>query len=206
MKAQVIPVANKEPLFYCRALVIAHGASELIIAKRIKSILRLPLEISAKDKGEHSIQIDSLEKWLKKQFPTRKRFIEKYDTIECENGSPINFVVFPIMDTDDCASASLSNYMNKSIFKEHWLTPFIHPIYNTPSLEDIMVKAGIFTKKPQNNEKTKVYNNVFYKIEGAASEKEGIEIFRDKVKRVRDTNLAEFVDYCLSWAENNKVK
>lgn len=200
-------MANKRPLIYCRALVIAHGASELIIAKRIKSILRLPLEISAKDKGEHSIRIDSLEKWLKKQFPTRKSLIEKYDTVDYDNGTPINFVVFPIMDTDDCDSASLSNYMNKSIFNGHWLTPFIHPIYNTPSLDDIMVKAGIFTRKPLNNEKTKFYNSIFpIKNGSTVNGKEDIEQFRDNVKQVRGTNLAEFVDYCLSWAYNNKVK
>lgn len=199
----------KRPLIYCRALVIAHGASEQIIARYIKSRLKLPLEISSRDNGRHSIQINGLVDWLNKQFPTREKFIEEYYNVEFDNGSPVNFVVFPIMDTDDCKPASLANdYRDKSLFAEHWLNPYINPIYNTPSLDDIMVKAEIFTRKPLNNEKTKFYNSIFpIDTKGsAANGKKDIEKFRDKVKQVRDTNLAEFVDYCLSWAENNKVK
>lgn len=51
---------QKQKVRYLKALVIVHGKSEKQICEYIKSNLRLKIEIVSKEKGEKSIQINSL--------------------------------------------------------------------------------------------------------------------------------------------------
>lgn len=199
-------VNNKRTPIYCRALVIAHGASEYQIALHIKSKLRLPLEISSKDNGKHSIQINSLMAWLNKQFPTQAKFRKEYYNVQCNRKSLENFVVFPIMDTDDCEPESLSDdFKDKSLFTGHWLKPYIHPIYNSPSLEHILFSTGIIDKMLPDDDKTKTYRRIFPIDKNAPpkTNKKDIEDLRDRIGQAKNTNITEFIDYCLAWADNN---
>ena len=204
----VKPVANKRTPIYCRALVIAHGASEYQIASYIKSKLRLPMEISARDSGRHSIQINSLMAWLNKKFPTQARFMKENFNVQSDGKSLVDFVVFPIMDTDDCEPRSLSDdFKNKTLFDEHWFKPYVHPIYNTPSLEHILFNTGIIDKMLPDNEKTETYRRIFPIDKNAPKDtgKKDIEEFRDRVSQAKNTNITEFIDYCLAWAESNRI-
>lgn len=193
---------------YCRALIIVHGASEFQIASYIKRNLRLPMEIVGKDSGKHSIQINGLVDYLKKLFPSRNALTQ--DIIaEINDKRLINFIVFTIMDTDDCDPPSLGDkYKDKSLFDGFWMKPYICPIYDTPSLEHILFNAGIIDKMLSDNEKMRVYRRIFPLDKNNPSQKGIVEIetFRDKIAKSKNSNLDVFVDYCLEWAEDNRVK
>ena len=68
---------NKK-LNHLKAIVICHGESEYHIARHIKSSLRLKLEVDAKDKGKHSIQIKSILSHLSSSpYKSEREFIRK---------------------------------------------------------------------------------------------------------------------------------
>ena len=144
---------NKFQANYCRALVIAHGASEYQIASYIKRNLRIPMEIKARDSGRHSIQINGLAAYLKKLYPTQNALLDDVNANQ-KNKKLVDFAVFTIMDTDDCDPPSLcKKYKDRTIFDGLWIQPYIYPIYNTPSLEHILYNANIIDKMLSDDEK-----------------------------------------------------
>lgn len=199
---------NKFQENYCRAIVIAHGASEYQIASYIKRNLRIPLEIIARDNGRHSIQINGLAAQLKKLYPTQSALLTEINA-KVENKKLADFTVFTIMDTDDCAPPSLcEKYKDRSLFDGLWIQPYIQPIYNTPSLEHILFNAGIIDKMLSDSEKMQVYRKIFPldKNNPAQMGLTEIQTFRDKIGKSRNTNLNEFIDFCINWATSNRIK
>lgn len=197
---------KKKPC-YLKSIVIVHGKSEKQICDYIKSNLRLRMEVVSKEKGEKSIQINSLKRILGDfRFQSFESFIKFYDDVEVLKGkrekrlSP-EFKIFIIMDTDDCSESEKQQFISKEMFKKHWAYEYIVPIYDSPDLENVMVKAGIkFEKKGV--ERKKEYIKIFptdkkYKVG------EGIELqeFARNLKKVKETNLELFVEFCLNAEE-----
>ena len=80
----------------------------------------------------------------------------------------------------------------------------IVPIFNTPNLENVMVKAGIkFEKKGV--ERKKEYIKIF-PTDKKYSNREGVELtsFVENLKRVQETNLDDFVQCCLAVNDNKQ--
>ena len=194
---------KKKPC-YLKAVVIVHGRSEKQICEYIKSNLRLRMEIVGKEKGEKSIQINSLKHILGDyRFNSFKSFVSFFDDVEVikvkkEKRLSSEFKIFIIMDTDDCTESEKQRFISKEMFRKHWAYEYIVPIYDSPDLENVMVKAGIkFQKKGV--ERKKEYIKIFptdkkYKVG------EGVELqkFAKDLKKVKDTNLDIFIDYCLN--------
>ncbi len=189
---------------YLKAIVIVHGKSEKQICEYIKSNLRIKMEIISDKKGEKSIQITSLKNILNNTvFGKYKNFITKYDDIKLEKEGKKNridsaFRIFIIMDTDDCTDAQKKEYINKDMFKKHWAYEYIVPIYDSPDLEAVLVKAKIkFERK--GIERKKEYIKIF-PTEQKYSTREVIELkkFCQDLKQVKDTNMDEFIDFCLN--------
>ena len=200
-------MTNRFSKQYCRALVIVHGASELQIVRSIKSKLRLPLEIYSNEKGASSIQVNGLENVLGNViFNNPKNFLKQYDNIETYKRAPVNFKVFIIMDTDDCKNDEIrEQYIDGSLFSKHWLSPYITPIYNSPSLEDVMINCGFFNKKLSNKDKLPTYRKLF-PITQDATNFEEIKALSERLERCKYTNFDDFIKYCLDWAEQSKIK
>lgn len=101
------------------------------------------------------------------------------------------------MDTDDCTESEKQRFISKEMFRKHWAYEYIVPIYDSPDLENVMVKAGIkFQKKGV--ERKKEYIKIFptdkkYKVG------EGVELqkFAIDLEKVNETNLDEFINFCL---------
>lgn len=185
----------KQPIKYTRALVIVHGKSELCICRHIKSNLRLKMEIDSDKKGEKSIQItDLITRLNNKIYISQSNFIKKYDDIESEGKGKkkklINFNIFIIMDVDDCTPKQREDYINKNMFKGHWAYDYIIPIWNIENLEDVMKKCDI-----------EVINKGEYKIIFPINrnEKDIVQIqgLSDKLAKCKETNMEEFLKYCL---------
>ena len=194
---------KKKPC-YLKAIVIVHGKSEKQICDYIKSNLRLKMEVVSKEKGEKSIQINSLKHILGDyRFNSFESFVSFYDDVEVlkvskEKRLSPDFKIFIIMDTDDCTESEKQQFISREMFRKHWAHEYIVPIYDSPDLENVMVKAGVkFEKKGV--ERKKEYIKIFptdkkYKVgEGVELEK-----FAKDLKKVKETNLDLFVEFCLN--------
>ena len=191
---------------YLKCIVIVHGKSEKQICEYIKSNMRLHMEIIGKSKGENSIQINGLQTFFNKdnRFATYKDFINFFQEVEIvtqEKKKKIAsyFKIFIIMDTDDCSENQKKKYISKELFKGHWAYEYIVPIYNSPELESVMVKAGIkFEKKGK--ERKKEYIKIFpTDKKNMCNQSVELNIFAKDLVDVKETNLDEFVKYCIDF-------
>ena len=203
----------KRTFFYCKGLVICHGLSEKIIADEIKSMLRIPLEIYSRDNGKHSIQINGLPALFHsdRNFKNRSDFIRNYDNIECDKKVLKNFRIFPVMDTDDADAESVGNYISNTFLGDHWLRDYIHPIYNTLSLDQVFADAGVIDHVFKDDEKASGYRALFTKLKKELnSNTEIVQYLCDATKRQHSskvkTNISEFLEYCLDWANEIKIR
>lgn len=181
---------------YCKGIVIAHGKSELLLAEHIKSNLHLPIEIYAESNGKTSIQIDSLMTVLGNNvFKNKRAFNRKY-VVEEEKGQLINFSVMPIMDLDDTSEEKKKKYLSGEMFRNHWLSPYIVPIWNKENLDEVLLDLGLIDKLPNNKEKGKVYRDLFPKNVGK-SDKQQVEDLMKTFEKSNKTNMQVFIRKCL---------
>ncbi len=191
-----------------KIIAVVHGKSEYQICSFIKNELRLgALKILADKKGQKSIQITSLRKFFDHNIHLRSEEDFKREFNNCleldEEGKPLipeDLKIYTIMDTDDCSPKQKAEYKNKKMFEGHWAYEYIEPIFNDDNLEQVLLKADIKIKS-----KKKDYVEIFpttakHRQNGAIELKD----FKNKLSKISDTNMNEFVVCCLDEAEKNK--
>ena len=187
---------------YLKCIVIVHGKSEKQICNYIKSKLRFHMEIIGKEKGQKSIQINGLQSLFNKdtRLSTFNDFITYFSVLLIEgkkNKIASYFKIFVIMDTDDCSDEQRKKYISKELFKGHWAYDYIVPIFNSPDLENTMVKAGIkFEKK--GDERKKEYIKIF-PTDKKYMKNESVELssFAKNLSIIKETNMEYFINYCI---------
>lgn len=181
---------------YCKGIIIAHGKSELLLAEHIKSNLHLPIEIYSLKNGKTSIQIDSLMTILgNNDFKNKSKLKQKY-IIEEKNKKFINFFIMPIMDLDDTTEEKIKKYKNGEMFKNHWLSPYIIPIWNDINLDYVLYDLKLISKLPNDKEKGKVYEELFPKNTGQA-DLEQVNKLLKYFESTTKTNMNIFIEKCL---------
>lgn len=191
---------------YLKAVVIVHGKSEKQICEYIKSNLRLKMEVISDKKGEKSIQITSLMHILNdSRFESIDAFLDYYDDAEIifekkKRRLSSDFKIFIIMDTDDCTAKQKEEYMNKSMFRKHWAYNHIISIYNSPALEDVLVKAKIPFKKKGNDRKAEYIKIFPTSSKYTICEEVELNKFCENLKMIKDTNMNDFIEFCLEKA------
>lgn len=181
---------------YCKGIIIAHGKSELLLAEHIKSNLHLPIEIYSLKNGKTSIQIDSLMTILgNNDFKNKSKLKQKY-IIEENNKKFINFFIMPIMDLDDTTEEKIKKYKNGEMFKNHWLSPYIIPIWNDINLDHVLYDLKLISKLPNDKEKGKVYEELFPKNTGQA-DLEQVNKLLKYFESITKTNMNIFIEKCL---------
>lgn len=181
---------------YCKGIIIAHGKSELLLAEHIKSNLHLPIEIYSLKNGKTSIQIDSLMTILgNNDFKNKSKLKQKY-IIEEKNKKFINFFIMPMMDLDDTTEEKIKKYKNGEMFKNHWLSPYIIPIWNDINLDHVLYDLKLISKLPNDKEKGKVYEELFPKNTGQA-DLEQINKLLKYFESTTKTNMNIFIEKCL---------
>lgn len=181
---------------YCKGIIIAHGKSELLLAEHIKSNLHLPIEIYSLKNGKTSIQIDSLMTILgNNDFKNKSKLKQKY-IIEEKNKKFINFFIMPIMDLDDTTEEKIKKYKNGEMFKNHWLSPYIIPIWNDINLDHVLYNLKLISKLPNDKEKGKVYEELFPKNTGQA-DLEQVNKLLKYFESTTKTNMNIFIEKCL---------
>lgn len=194
-----------QQLNYTKAIVIVHGKSEKQICQHVKSKLRLKMEIVSNNNGESSIQITSVKQILNNTiFKSYNSFIKEYEDVKLSSNNKSldeDFKIFIILDTDDCTEKQKNAFINKEMFKSHWAYDHIVPIYDIPNLEEVLIKANVpFTKT--GDKRKKEYVKLFPtdpKYE--KSDEIQIQELCDNLKKQTNTNLNEFLDFCLKAAE-----
>jgi hypothetical protein len=180
---------------YCKGIIIAHGKSELLLAEHIKSNLHLPIEIYSLKNGKTSIQIDSLMTILgNNDFKNKSKLKQKY-IIEEKNKKFINFFIMPIMDLDDTTEEKIKKYKNGEMFKNHWLSPYIIPIWNDINLDHVLYDLKLISKLPNDKEKGKVYEELFPKNTGQA-DLEQVNKLLKYFESTTKTNMNIFIKKC----------
>lgn len=181
-------------------MTIVHGKSEFAICSSIKSNLRLPQEIIANSKGRSSIQITGLMNVLNdNRFKNIRAFKNEYSRIEAKKNELVNFQLFIIMDTDDCTELQKNSFIDKSMFKSHWLYPYIVPIYNSPNLEQTMKEANIpIVKKSE-------YIQIFPTNHGDL-DLDKAEAFLEALKRCKNSNMSVYVKRCIELSKENILR
>lgn len=181
---------------YCKGIIIAHGKSELLLAEHIKSNLHLPIEIYSLKNGKTSIQIDSLMTILgNNDFKNKSKLKQKY-IIEEKDKKFINFFVMPIMDLDDTTEEKIEKYKNGEMFKNHWLSPYIIPIWNDINLDHVLYSLKLISKLPNDKEKGKVYEELFPKNTGQADLEQVSKLLK-YFESTTKTNMNIFIEKCL---------
>lgn len=186
---------------YKKGIVIVHGKSEWHLVRHVYTNLHLPLVLIARDKGKSSIQINGLLEYMNRKCKCRslKTFAEEH-SIEYDRKNKIlkNFKLFTIMDTDDCEEETRKKYISGELFRGHPLAEYIVPIYNSPNLEEIMIRAEIMTRRIRDSEKGTYYSKIFpLNTEPMSVETiHQVRIFASKLKGIRQSNLMEFMEYC----------
>lgn len=197
-------MSKAQKLNYIKGIIIAHGDSELRLARYIKSNLHLPIKIYSKDNGKHSIQIDGLMNHLNNRiFRSKQELLQHYDyLIEQDSKSKeiINFFVMPIMDLDDCEEEEQRKYITKEMFKGHWLYPYITPIWNSPTLDHVLYQLKLIPKIPKDDEKSMVYSELF-PINHKETDIEQIQELQRLFESSDKTNMEEFTKQCLESVE-----
>lgn len=198
-----------DTLRYTRCVVIVHGKSELHLIKFIYTNLHLPVKIISENKGRGCIQINGLKDYLsKKTFESLSVFAKEY-LIEYDKKTRKlkNFKLFIVMDTDDCSEESKKEYVSGEMFRGHPLQEYIVPIYNITNLEDVMIKAGIMTKRITDSKKGTYYSKIFpINTESVSSDTlKQIRTFASRIKNVKQTNMLEFIEYCFEQIPNEKL-
>ena len=137
-------------------------------------------------------------------FANAKRFSDEYDVeYDAKANKLRNFKLFIIMDTDDSSSELKSAYISGELFKGHWMSDYIVPIYNIENLEDVLVKAKLLEKRISSTEKGRVYSRIFpiNREKLGKDTVEQVSAFREAISGIAETNMSDLVDYCLGLLE-----
>ena len=104
------------------------------------------------------------------------------------------------MDTDDCSDKTREEYISGRLFESSCLKDYIVPIFNSPNLENVMIKAGIMAKRIPDSQKGSYYSKIFPINQNPFSNDtlDQIRLFSGKLDNIKETNLLEYVHYCLS--------
>lgn len=179
---------------YCRGIIIVHGKSERLLAEHIRSNLHLPIEIYENHKS--SIQINDLSNVLNNNIFKNKTSFNRNYIVEVENKTFKNFFIMPIMDLDDTTKDKIEQYKTGKMFKSHWLSQYIIPIWNNKNLDHVLYDLGLISKVPNDKEKGMMYREVFPTHTGEL-DIEQINKLHEKFKSSRKTNMDIFTGKCL---------
>lgn len=124
-----------------------------------------------------------------------------YPDVEFYKNKLLNFHLYIIMDTDDCTAEQRRRFINKDMFKKHWLYDYIIPIYNSPNLESTMKKIDM----PVENKKD--YITIFPINNTTSTNNDDINELCNKLERCdkKITNIGKYFKACLDISKENRV-
>ncbi|AGI47126.1 hypothetical protein TALC_00111 [Thermoplasmatales archaeon BRNA1] len=177
-------------------VVIAHGKSEMILAKSMRRALRLPIEVFNPFNGEHDIAIGNILEVMEEYgFHDDLSLHKMFDGLQYSpKGRPPmkNLAVFPILDIDAYRKEKKA-YSTGNMFRDSAFADRIHPIFNDTDLDTVLQSLG-YDISTGGAVKTTSYHNVFDSMTA-----EGYLQLSEQLKTVpENSNMHIFIDFCLS--------
>lgn len=139
-------------------VIIAHGASEIILCRRLSSLIKTPVEIYSRSRGEETIALSHLQELLSNSpFDSEKSLHKQYPRLEYRTGKVRmpNLTIIPVVDVDG-DGRSIKSYLSGDMFNDSLFRDRIIPVLNNPNLEEVMYDIGY----PQIIDKTQSYSKM----------------------------------------------
>ena len=87
-------------------------------------------------------------------------------------------------------------YISGEMFRNHWLSPYIIPIWNKENLDEVLLDLKLIDKLPNNKEKGKVYRDLFPTNKGETDVQQ-VKNLMDMFEKSNKTNMQFFIKKCL---------
>jgi len=172
----------------CKVLVIAHGKSEVIMAKNLASRMRMNIEVHSLDKGERAIKLEHIAEMLKMYpFDSEVHLHAVYPGLDYRTRGGVrmpDLTIYPILDKDG-DEIRYGSYVSGDMFRDSPFKGCIKPILNIDNLEVVMDGCGYGPVK----DKVRFYERTFSGI--------NVMDFYDRVRGSPATNLDEFLFDCM---------
>lgn len=172
-------------------LVIAHGKTEMVLCHRISNLLRMPMVIVSRDRGEEAITISQLPTMLSTgPFSSEYRLHKAHPELGYNPRGKVKMPdlrIFTLMDVDMDRSL-LKSYVSRDLFRDSPFRDRIVPVVNDPNMDVVMEEIGMGSVQIK---KTRSYARMV----------DGIEDPLDFLRRLEgsdSTSMDQFVRHCLS--------
>ncbi len=173
----------------CKMMVVAHGKSEVIMAKNLASRMRLKIAVHSLDKGERAIKLEHIGDMLKTYpFDSEAHLHAMYPELDYrqrENVRMPDLMIYPILDRDG-DDVRCGSYASGDMFRGSPFYGRIRPILNIDNLEAVIEACGYEPVK----DKVRYYERMFSKI--------NVTDFYVRIRESPMTNLDEFLFDCMS--------
>ena len=167
----------------------------MVLARAIKSRLRLPLEVDGNQNGQSSVQITSLRSFLESdKYRTSSLFKQHHPDVRYLKGLPADLTVFTWLDTDDATPEWIEKYRSGRLVEDHWLGPMIVPIVSTPNLEAIFATLEF----PIGEDKCRTCEQF---ATARLSDPDAIASLAKDLALTKCTNLSEFLQFSCDWTQ-----
>lgn len=133
-------------IHYLPCSVVCHGESELVLIKQIQNKKRRSLNPLSERNGKGCVEINTLNKYLSRQFPSKNDYIKQYKNVLCLRNKReiINHQIFALIDKDETSDAVFESYKSKKLFDGFWWgqEKLIVPLYFNPNMDIIFTNHG----------------------------------------------------------------
>ena len=102
----------------------------------------------------------------------------------------------PIMDLDDTTQDNIEKYKSGEMFKKHWLSQYIIPIWNEINLDYVLYDLKLISKIPNNREKGKIYEEIF-PVNRGETDLDQVKKLLELFEKSKKTNMNIFIKKCI---------
>ena len=133
-------------IHYLPCSVVCHGECELVLVRSIQNKKRRFLNPLSERNGKSSIEINTLNKFLNRRYPTKADYIKENKSVLCLKNKKeiINHKIFSLMDKDNTDDYLFNAYKNKTLFSGFWWgeDELIFPLYFYPDMDTVFSNHG----------------------------------------------------------------
>lgn len=133
-------------IHYLPCTIVCHGECELVLIRSLQNKKRRFLNPLAERNGKSSIEINTLNKFLSRRYPTKSDYIKENKSVLCLKNKKeiINHAIFTLMDKDNTDDVLFEEYKNSRIFFGYWWGEdgLIKPLYFNPDMDTVFTNHG----------------------------------------------------------------
>ena len=133
-------------IHYLPCSIVCHGESELVLVRLLQNKYRRNLNPLSERNGKSSIEINTLNKFLSRRYPSKQDYIKENKSVLCLKNKKeiINHRIFTLMDKDYIDDKLFNSYKDKTMFDNYWWGKehLIEPLYFYPDMDTVFTNHG----------------------------------------------------------------